>query len=184
MVDHWIAIRPLDWRAYFQRAQLTLVASGDRDKAAADFRRARFAEPILGEVSFEEGKVWLPYDTARAIAAWRLALFRELNDKDGYFGQMLNYAKSSPDTMERMARLSELDPHYRTYFLCHIAGERFLHELRIELASDPSLFRFNREQRTKIVRNWIQIGDLDSVAGFLTDYGGSLNDLLWLWSLV
>ena len=184
VVDHWIAIRPLDWRAYFQRAQLTLVASGDRDKAAADFRRARFAEPILGEVSFEEGKVWLPYDMARAIAAWRLALFRELNDKDGYFGQMLNYAKSSPDTMERMARLSELDPHYRTYFLCHIAGERFLHELRIELARDPSLFRFNREQRTKIVRNWIQIGDLDSVAGFLTDYGGSLNDLWWLWSLV
>ena len=184
VVDHWIAIRPLDWRAYFQRAQLTLVASGDRDKAAADFRRARFAEPILGEVSFEEGKVWLPYDTARAIAAWRLALFRELNDKDGYFGQMLNFAKSSPDAMERMARLSELDPHYRTYFLCHIAGERFLRELRIELARDPSLFRFNREQRTKIVRNWIQIGDLDSVAGFLTDYGGSLNDLWWLWSLV
>lgn len=184
LVDDWIALRPLDWRAYFQRAQLTLADSGSRSEAAADFRRARFVEPIIGVVSFEEGKVWLPYDAARAVSAWRLTLFRELEGKDRYFRRMLGYAKNSPENMERMARLSEIDPYYRAYLLRYIAGDELMREISIELAKDPGLSDFSREQRTGIVRNWVKRGDLDSAADFMAEHGDSLENMWWLWSLL
>ncbi len=182
-IENGLALRPLDWRAYFQRAQFTLSGSGDRAEAAADFRRARFVEPILGVVSYNEGMVWLPYDASRAIAAWRATLFREMDDMDRHYGRMLMKVRKSPDKMERMARLSEIDAHYRTYFLKFIKGEDLMRELGLELAKDPGLSRFSREQRTDIVRNWVKRGDLDSAADFLTEHGESLENTWWLWSM-
>ncbi|MEC7231239.1 MAG: hypothetical protein VXV91_08595, partial [Verrucomicrobiota bacterium] len=55
LTNDWLALYPFDWRAYFQRAELVLSNSGDQEAAAADFTRARFVEPILGVVSYEEG---------------------------------------------------------------------------------------------------------------------------------
>lgn len=182
--DDWIAIHPLDWRAYSQRAQLTLAESGNRTEAAADFRRARFVEPILGVVSYEEGKVWLPLDAARAVSAWRDTLYRETDSMDWYYRRMLDLANRSPDAMERMARLSENDPHYRAFFLCYLKEDTMMRELGSELAKDPSLRRFSRAQRTAIVENWILRGDLESAADFLWEHGDSLENTWWLWSLL
>src|SRR5437899_12716033 len=51
---------PLDWELYFSRA----VAEAElkqTDNALADFRRARFLEPISYELPLAEGNVWLSY---------------------------------------------------------------------------------------------------------------------------
>jgi len=184
VTDDWLAHWPLDWRAYFRRAQLTLSDTGDRAQAAADFRRARFVEPILGVVSFEEGIVWLPYDPARAISAWRTTLFREMYDMDRIYTRMIQQAEKSPKMLERLARLSEIDPHYRTIFLCSIRKAEFMREIRYELSKDPGLRRFTIEQRTEIVTNWVKRGDLDSAAAFLHEYGQSLLNSWWLNSLL
>jgi O-antigen ligase len=182
--NDWIESRPLDWRAYFQRAQFILAESGDTEEAAADFRRARFVEPILGVVSYEEGKVWLPFDPARAISAWRDTLYRETDSMDRYYHRMLDLTGRSPDTMERMARLSEINPHYRAYFLSNIREETLMRELGVERARDPGLRRFSRTQRTDIVKNWILRGDLDSAADFLHEYDDALENTWWLRSLL
>lgn len=184
ITDKWLAARPLDWKAYFQRAQLTLAESGRRADVAEDFRRARFVEPILGLVSFEEGKAWLPYDPARAIAAWRLTLFREMENMDASFGHMLKLARKSPDLIERMGRLSEIDPHYRTYYLRSLRGSDLMRELRIEMAKDPGLARFDLLQRTEIVKHWIKYGELDSAESYLRAHADSLKDAWWLWSIL
>ncbi len=182
--DEWLALRRLDWRAYFQRAQLILSDTGNRADAAADFRRARFVEPILGVVSYEEGKIWLSYDPARAVSAWRETLFREVENMDRIYSHMLRLVKKSPHSQARMARLSEIDPHYRAFFLRSLKGEELMRELRLELAKDPGLSRFNVEQRTGVVQRWIQHGDLESAEAFIAEYGESLENSWWLLSLV
>ena len=89
LVDEWISLRPMDWRAYLQRARLSLSYSGNRGEALADFERARFLEPVLGIVGIEEGNAWMPYYPERAISAWGLALGREIDKPELYFRKML-----------------------------------------------------------------------------------------------
>ena len=42
IAGRWLSVQSMNWRAYFQRAQLTLSDSGNNDEAAADFRRGSF----------------------------------------------------------------------------------------------------------------------------------------------
>lgn len=183
-VNKWIELRPLDWRAYFQRATLTLSDSGERGKAAADFRRARFVEPTLGIVALEEGFVWIPYDAGRAVAAWREVFFRELESVSSARRSILDAAYHNPELLPRLARLSELDTHFRTYFLGYQSGDYLMQEIRHDLETDPSLGQFTRKQRTSILKNWILRGDHQAAENFLKENGTSLNRPWWLWSLL
>jgi O-antigen ligase len=182
--DDWLALDPMNWRPYFQSAQLTLLGDGNIEDAAADFRRARFVEPIIGNVSYEEGLVWLNIDLDRAISAWRDTLFRELHSKEFTFDQMLKQVSDSPERFERLARLSEMDPFYRSRFLCFLRSEDFMQELQLDLAKDPALSRFSTEERTDILSNWVRRGDANSAEKFLESYGDSLNKSWWVWSLL
>lgn len=182
--DRWLALHPMEWQAYFRRAQLILADSGNRTEAAADFRRARFVEPILGVVSYEEGRAWLYVDTGRAMSAWRETLFREVQSMEYTFGRMLNHVRNSPERMEQLARLSEIDPYYRSYLLCFLRYDEFMAELKLELSKDPTLSRYSVEQRTAIVQNWVKRGDGSSAEEFLESYSDSLDNAWWLWSLL
>ena len=154
----------------------------NQEEATADFSRARFVEPILGEVSYEEGSVWLPINPARAISAWRETFLREMGDMDSTFDRMLEQAVSL-EMREKMARLSEINPHFRARFLSSLKGEALISEISYELSKDPLLSDFDRGQRSRIVENWIKNGDLSSANAFLSEYGESLNDSWWLRSL-
>jgi tetratricopeptide (TPR) repeat protein len=179
VVDDWLALHPFDWRGYFQRAELILSDTGDQEEAAANFTRALFVEPVLGVVSYEEGVVWLPINPARVISAWRETLLREMEDMDFTFDRMLEQT-TSLEMREQMARLSEINPHYRARFLSSLKGEALISEISYELAKDPKLSGFDRAQRSRIVENWIENGDLNSADVFLSEYGESLNNSWWL----
>ena len=182
--DDWLSLTPMEWRAYFQRAQFTLSESGNRTEAEADFRRARFVEPVLGAFSYEEGVTWLRIDAGRAISAWRETLFREVESMERTFGSMLNLVRSSPELLERVGRLSEVDPYFRTQFLCFLSLDPFMQELETDLTADPALSRFTIQQRTNIVSNWVRRGDEKSAEKFLEKHGESLEEAWWLWSLL
>jgi hypothetical protein len=178
-VNGWLGLSPLDWRGYFQRAELILSNPGDQEAATADFTRARFVEPISGIVSFEEGIVWLPNNATRTISAWRETFLREMEDMDSVFDRMLVQA-ASLEMREKMARLSEINPHLRARYLSSLKGEVFISEISHELSKDPLLSDFDRGQRSRIVENWIKNGDLSSANVFLSEYGESLNNTWWL----
>lgn len=176
--------KPMDSRGYFQRAQLTLSLSGHRGDAAADFRRARFLEPVLGDLSLREGYVWLPYDVGRAVSAWHKTLFRELEDKDKAYQMMLEAGRKNPKLMEAMITLSKVDQHYRTVMLCSLSEPLLMPELYAELAKNPSLGHFNFSQRKHILSRWIRKGDLASAEAYLDTYGKGFKDSWVLWSLL
>jgi tetratricopeptide (TPR) repeat protein len=182
VTNDWLALYPFDWRAYFQRAELVLLNSGDQEEAAADFTRARFVEPILGVVSYEEGIAWLPINSGRVISAWRETLLREMENMDSIFDRMLEQA-ASREMREKMARLSEINPHFRTQYISSLKGEKLISEISYELSKNPSLSFFDRAQRSRIVENWLNNGDLSSANAFISEHGESLNNNWWLRSL-
>ena len=100
IVEDWLDLRPLDWRAYSERARRTLLLGGDMSEAAADFERARFVEPLSGQVTFEEGLAWLDRDVERAMNAWDVTLSRELEDGDATFAEMLAYTEKSSNVLK------------------------------------------------------------------------------------
>ncbi|MDP4610870.1 MAG: O-antigen ligase family protein [Opitutales bacterium] len=176
--------KPMDWRAYFQRAQFTLSSSRHRGDAAADFRRARYLEPVLGDLSLREGYVWLPYDVGRAVSAWHKTLFRELEDKDKAYQSMLEAGRKDPKLMEAMIIMSKVDHHYRTMMLCSLSEPLLMPEIYADLEDNPSLGQFDLKQRKRILSRWIKKGDLDAAEAYLNTYGKGFKDAWLLWSLL
>lgn len=183
-LDQWIDLHPTSWRPYFQRATLVLSESGDPDRAAADFRRARFLEPTLGVVPLEEGFAWIPHDRDRTLAAWREVFSRELGDREAAYQRMLDAAEQHPELIAALSELSSLDLEFRVDFLKFLSGDGLMRELRRELKTDPRLSRFNRGQRSAIVENWIRRGEQSAAEKFLRANETSLNRPWWLWSLL
>ena len=133
-------------------------------------------------VSYEEGIAWLPINSGRVISAWRETLLREMENIDSTFDRMLEQA-TSREMREKMARLSEINPHFRTRYISSLKGEKLISEIIYELSKNPSLSFFDRAQRSRIVENWLNNGDLSSANVFLAEYGESLNNNWWLRSL-
>lgn len=182
--NHWLALHPMDWRAYTERAKMTLLDGGDKNEAIKDFERARFVEPNLGVVTYEEGLAWIDGDKKRAIDAWYDTLLREVENPGVLFKQMLYTVRKSPDRTRRMARISEIDPYYRSLLLTYLRSNPLMQQLELELSRDPELSKYSSTQRTEIVRNWIQHGDLKSAETFLREHEKSLSNVWWLWSLL
>jgi hypothetical protein len=68
---------PLRWQLYFLRALGKVGARLPAAEAVDDFRRARFLEPNVYEVPFEEGNVWVGANQpVLTLTAWREALRR------------------------------------------------------------------------------------------------------------
>ena len=83
---------PLDWAAYFTRAEARACA-GRALEALADFRRARLLEPHYAGVPLEEGRFWARRTPALALPAWREALRRLSPPEDeAIFGAMFDAA--------------------------------------------------------------------------------------------
>lgn len=184
-VEKWVHLRPLDWQAYSERAKLKLRLSNENAaEATADFERARFVEPVLGRVTFEEGIAWLDKDAERVIGAWEATLDRELEDAEATFIQMLTAAEGTSNVLNGLARLSEASPDYRSILLARLKGEPFMRELRIELEKEPGLAHFGEEQRSRIVETWIEHGDFGSARDFVEAYADSLRRAWWLQSLI
>ena len=182
VINDWLALYPFDWRGYFQRAELILSDTGDQEGAAADFTRARFIEPVLGVVSYEEGILWLPTNPTKSISLWRETLLREMEDMDSTFDRMLEQAVSL-EMHEKMGRLSEINLHFRARLLSSLKGEALINEISYERSKNPLLSGFDRAQRSRIVENWIENGDLSSANAFLSEHGESLDKSWWLRAL-
>lgn len=174
-VDAVIALQPLQWRGYFQRAQIALSRGGDRFEVEQDFRRARFVEPNLEMIAYEEGLVWLPYDVKRTVSAWRDALNRTVGSRSRLFEVMLREAYRNDALMEGLIELSQAYPDFRARLILYLRGEALSRELGEELLSDPSLGKFTMNQRTAIVKHWLGYGEIDGVEAYLEAFGDTLD---------
>ncbi|MEO0508850.1 MAG: O-antigen ligase family protein [Verrucomicrobiota bacterium] len=182
--DQWIARKPLDWRAYSERGKILLIDPAMQEEADEAFRQARFVEPTLGIVPYEEGFAWLPHDQVRALNAWRESFNRELEDPETAFREIIDAVKEA-ELMDGLSKMSEMNADQRTIFLLSQKPTRFLIELQRELKEDPALAGFSRLQRDQILEKWItQADELRDAEAFIMNHGEGLRRPWWLLSLL
>jgi tetratricopeptide (TPR) repeat protein len=156
---------PLRWQIYFLRA---LGEVGARSPVAADdFRRARFLEPNVYEVPFEEGNAWVSAgQPALALTAYREALRRAGNEhRPELYARMLAIARqSSPRLHQDLEALGMIHHDLALIFLEHSGGAAFMSALRRFLDHDPTLQTMSNEEKVTLFKHWADRGDAAELA--------------------
>jgi len=152
---------PLRWQLYFLRALGKVGARASISEAVDDFRRARFLEPNVYEVPFEEGNVWVAASQpALALTAWREALRRAGPQRAEVYGQMLAVARqSSPRVHEGLEEFGMIHHDLALIYLEHAGGAPFMSALQRFLEHDPRLETFTPREKITFFKHWAERGD-------------------------
>ena len=151
---------PVKWQPYFLRAIAKVGAKHPPADALADFRRARFLEPNVYEIPYEEGIVWLTSEPNLAITAWREALRRAGPQRSEVYGRMLALAtQHSPQVHQGLGDFGMVNHDLALVFLEHSGGAPFMAALHRFLEHDPTLRTFSTEEKTTFFKHWAERGD-------------------------
>jgi hypothetical protein len=150
---------PLDWELYFYRALARAEISTNMDEAAFDFARARFLEPNMVEVPFEEGRAWLRRDAKQAVVPWNEALRRAGTNSTPVYANMLRTASNHPEIRNDLRAFALDDPPLLLEFLRQATSEEILIEVERVLDEDASLRQFTPAQRHEFLSIWAQRGN-------------------------
>jgi tetratricopeptide (TPR) repeat protein len=157
---------PLRWQLYFQRALAEVGARAPAARAVDDFRRARFLEPNVYQVPFEEGNAWLSAGRpSLALTAWIEALRRAGPQPPGLYARMLGIAhESSPRLYDGLVDFGIARPDLAPIVLEHSGGAQFTSALQRYLDQDPTLQTMTVEEKTALFKHWAERGDPAALA--------------------
>jgi tetratricopeptide (TPR) repeat protein len=152
---------PLRWQLYFQRALGEAGARGPVAPALDDFRRARFLEPNVYQVPFEEGHAWLSAgQPTLALNAWIEALRRAGTERRGIYGNMVGTAHlTNSQLYDGLVEFGILEPDLAPIVFEHSGVAEFASALRRFLDHDPALETMTAEQKIILFKYWIERGD-------------------------
>jgi tetratricopeptide (TPR) repeat protein len=155
---HWA---PLRWQLYFLRALGEVGSRTALAQAVDDFRRARFLEPNLYEVPYQEGNAWVSANQpALALTAWREALRRAGSDRPGIYGAMLAVVReSNPRIYQGLEEFGMQHHDLALIFLEHSGGAPFMTALQRFLDRDPTLQTMSAEEKQTLFKHWAGRGD-------------------------
>src|SRR5262249_10031667 len=155
---------PLEWELYFSRA-VAEAEMKQTENALADFRRARFLEPISFELPLAEGNVWLSSQPVLAATAWQEALRRAGRDRPDVFSSMLTEASLRNREVTRI--LTELGVSHHDLalpYLARISGAEFDRALGKILENDPDLKSFTETEKLALFAYWSERGDAEQLS--------------------
>ena len=152
---------PLRWQLYFQRALGEVGARTPVAQAADDFRRARFLEPNVYQVPFEEGNAWVSASRPTlALTAWIEALRRAGPQRPGVYSSMLGIAYQSNSRLrDGLVEFGVLQPDLAPIVLEHSGGAQFMSAVRRFLDHDPTLQTMTTEAKIAFFAYWADRGD-------------------------
>ena len=155
---------PLKWQLYFARAIGKVGAGQPSADALADFQRARFLEPNLYEVPYQEGIVWLNREPALTLAAWQEALRRVGPQRLEIYGHMLALASPRSSVLgQGLEKIGVASSDLALVYLQGASGTDFKTALQDILESDPNLESFSGEEKTKLFALWEERGDSEAL---------------------
>lgn len=150
---------PLDWQLYFQRGLAQINSQPAIHGAMLDFNRARFLEPNVAQVPFEEARVWLKREPRLVFGPWYEALRRSGERKVEYFRHMLEMSRGIHVAEEEMFSLTYRDPELLLVFLEYTTPLEFQQELDKLLEEDPALKTLTGQQQLELFTLWAQKGN-------------------------
>lgn len=156
-----LAVAPLDWRLYFQRASAAAHLRKPWWEIAEDFRRARALERSDHKIPLAEAKFWAA--TGRPLlagAAWREAARRSpapLRRRD--IEMVIESVAGSPELRSIFRELAGDDRDQLLEFLQMGTPEEFQELLGKWLAEDPELSGWPPEDKRRLFALWWRLGD-------------------------
>jgi len=161
LANEGLRFAPLNWELYFHRALAEARLSSGLDDMLMDFRRARFLEPNMVAVPFEEGEVWLAREPRLALGAWNAALRRAGPDKARLYREMLGAAAGTPEIRDELRALALDEPELLLVFLAQATPQEAAVEIDRVLTEDPALKTLSPEQQRIFFLLWAKRGDRD-----------------------
>jgi tetratricopeptide (TPR) repeat protein len=157
---------PLRWQPYFLRAIGKVGALRPAGEAADDFRRARFLEPNVYEVPFQEGNVWIGANQpGLTLTAWREALRRAGPQRPDIYRLMLATARqSSPPVARGLEEFGMVHHDLALIFLEVSGGAPFMSALQRFLEHDPTLQTMTPQEKLTLFKYWAERGDAAELA--------------------
>lgn len=166
LLDQAIAMRPLDFQLYFERAETRLLLYKDHETALEDFNRARFLEPHYGYMCYQEGVDWLAHRPEYAVIGWREFLKRfpqAAPGQHGYYRAMVNLSQSYPDLRPQVWKLADKLDLKIEYLNSVTTREDFDLCLKDILARQPDLTALESAQRMNLFAMWQRLGDEEAL---------------------
>ena len=156
---------PLEWELYFSRG-VAEAEMKQTEPALADFRRARFLEPISYDLPLAEGNVWLATSQpVLAATAWQEALRRAGRDRSGVFSSMLTKASLRNRELNRILTEFAVSRHDLALpYLARIEGDEFKRALAKVLENDPDLKSFTETEKLALFSYWSERGDAEELS--------------------
>lgn len=183
-LDNLIAANPFAWKYYQERARISLELFKDFDRANADFARAAYLAPDSSTAKYQEGLIWLNYDSQNTLAAWSEVLASEHPKAERLIKRMFLEASVKATVMSGLIELSRHDLRLNLELLRSMKGAALDEHIRITLATDPHLSNYRKQDRTEVLVNWIESGDFDKASTFLELNETTLSDSWYLWAIL
>ena len=158
VVNQVIDAAPLNWEAYFVRAETHLKLGKSSAVVLADFARARAMEPNVANLCMVEAQLWLRYDPQMAVPAWREALRREKSEEVTRYTLMLQAAQLNPELRPAVRDLATRSRLLLAY-LWTTHGDDFRDTAKELITRFPNLEGLSSHERYSFFHLWRQKGD-------------------------
>ncbi len=163
LMDQAIAMAPMDFRYYYERACLRLRLGQPKEEALMDFSRSRVIDPTYAMTCYTEGLFWLDFDPQYAVVGWREFLRRYPKAAPDYYRQMLGYSYQHPELREplwTLATTSELKFEFLGSVQTRDEFDRCLKSL---LVLQPDLRGLDPAHRKNLFSMWYQYGNQEAL---------------------
>ncbi|MFV1994155.1 MAG: O-antigen ligase family protein [Verrucomicrobiales bacterium] len=167
LIDRAIGFEPLRYVHYYKRALYLADAGGDIDEVVADFRIARYLEPIHPVIPHEEMKFWLGLRPSFALEALGDLMARDPIHRDMYFLEVLDFFEVDPRLQEVLAEMAATSPDLLLRYLERLPNARFNAHLESLLAEGSTLERFDKQERNRLAQLWYRKGPREDLVEFL-----------------
>ena len=170
LMDQAIAMAPMDFRYYYERACLRLRLGQPKEDALLDFSRSRALDPVYALLCYSEGVYWLDFDSQYAVVGWREFLHRYPEAAPGDYGayrQMLSYSYQRPELREPLWTLATTSELKFEFLRTVQTREEFELCLRSLLVQQPDLRGLEPAQRGNLFDLWYQHGNQEALISAL-----------------
>ncbi len=154
-----LAVAPLDYQLYFNRAAAWALDVPDGPGAPVDFQRAGHLEPNSSAVPFQEGILWLGSDPERTLAAWQEALRRAGKNAADLYQLMLLHTAGFPQVRAGLWTLTGSNVRLKLMFLQSVTGDAFTRSVEDWFETDRRLRAASPAQLKELFALWAAKGD-------------------------
>jgi tetratricopeptide (TPR) repeat protein len=157
---------PMDWQLYYDLAVAeSLYSEKSIPAAMADFQRARFLQPTVTDLPYNEGVVWLHVRPALVFQAWKAALQQYgPSDQSPLFDTMMQAVTDNPESLPTLERLAGDNVALQLIYCKYAPRKEAAQMIQEILDADPALGKLSDDQKKTFFQLWAHNVDPSLVA--------------------